>query len=40
MTNALCIFGLVIFIMIGLPIAVVICGALLAAFLDSRRFKK
>jgi uncharacterized membrane protein len=40
MTNALCIFGLVIFIMFGLPITVAIFGGLLAAFLDARRFKK
>ena len=40
MTNALCIFGLVIFIVIGLPITVAVCGGLLAAFIDSRRFRK
>jgi uncharacterized membrane protein len=40
MTNALCIFGLVIFIMIGLPVTAAVCGSLLAAFLDARRFKK
>jgi hypothetical protein len=40
MINALCIFGVVMFIMIGLPLAVAVCGGLLAAFLDRRRFTK
>jgi hypothetical protein len=40
MSNSLGIFVLVLFIMIVLPVFVAVCGGLLAAFLDRRRFKK